>query len=101
MFNRRQEKYYPLCLQFFYSLSRLAYGNLPGKSMNAQPDSLQHQSSFLWHPEEEEQGEVEAHHRPGGMVDFIDTDTSDSIDKCTLHSVLCTLIPLTPSQATT
>ena len=69
--------------------------------MNARPESLQHQSSFLWHPEEEEQGEGGADHRPGGMVDFIDTDTSDSIDKCTLHSVLCTLIPLTPSQATT
>ena len=29
----------------------------------------------------EEQGEGGADHRPGGMVDFIDTDTSDSIDK--------------------
>ena len=85
MFNRRQEKYYlPLCLQFFYILSRLAHGNLPGKSMNARPDSLQHQSSFLWHPEEEEQGGAD--HRPGGMVDFNDTDTSDSIDKCTVYT---------------
>ena len=67
MFNRRQERYYlPLCLQFFYSLSRLAHGNLPGKSMNARPDSLQHQSFCLWHPEEEEQGVGGADHRPGG-----------------------------------